>query len=94
MAMRPVICSLALLAGLGTGAAAARAADAPASTLSCDGFFQLARGSWYAKPDNAPFDLGSKQGAVIRGRTVVPGQINVGGYDLAEVLNTRCRTAG
>ena len=93
MAIQPVLCSLAVLVVLGTGAASARAEEAPANTLSCAGFLQLGRGSWYAKQDNAAFDLGSKQGAVIRGRTVAPGQTNVGGYDLAEALSARCGTA-
>jgi hypothetical protein len=92
MTIQPVICSLALLVGLAT-AAAARAEGAPPNTLSCVGFFQLARGTWYAKDDNAPFDLGSQQGAIVRGRTISPGKMSVGGYDLAEVLNATCRTA-
>lgn len=84
-----VIRAIAAAAGLGSACAQAQAVTP--NTISCDGFYQLQRGAWYAKPGNPLFDLGSMQGVKVRDRTVLPGQMNVGGHDLAEALDTKCR---
>ncbi len=91
MTHRPEIRGFAIAVALVAGAAGASAQGATANTISCGGFFQLERGMWYAKAENPQFDLGSKQDAVIKGRVIQPGRVNVGGYDLAEALDAKCR---
>jgi hypothetical protein len=86
-----VIRGLAIAVATGLGSACALAQAATPNTISCDGFHQLQRGAWYAKSDNPLFDLGSMQGVKVRDRTILPGQMNVGGHDLAAALDTKCR---
>jgi hypothetical protein len=85
-----VVRGLAIIVATGLGAACAQAQGAMPNTISCGGFHQLQRGSWYAKADNPQFDLGSMQNVAVKSRTVSPGQMNVGGYDLAEALDVKC----
>jgi len=60
------------------------------NTIDCNGFIKLPNGDWYAKPDNPPFDLGAATQMTIRSSTIGPHAFNLGGYDLAEVLNAKC----
>jgi hypothetical protein len=70
--------------------AAQTTAELPPNTIDCNGFTKLPNGAWYAKADNPSFDLGNVKHMTITSSTFGTRGLNLGGYDLATVLDAKC----
>ncbi len=91
--MRAFAVTASILAIICTSAFAQTKSELPPNTIDCNGFQKLPNGGWYAKADNPSFDLGNSKHITMTNSTFGSRAFNIGGYDLADVLDRKCGTS-
>jgi hypothetical protein len=83
----------ALVAGMLTFAlsyaVAQEAPELPPNTIDCTGFTKARDGNWRVGAQTT-FDIGTAKGITLRGMTVRPRSVLLGGGDLYEILESKC----
>jgi hypothetical protein len=61
----------------------------PPNTIDCSGFKKLPNGDWYASANNPKFSVG-KSSITLKNSEFGYNGINIGGEDLASMLDIEC----
>ena len=62
----------------------------PQNTVDCRAWIHNADGSWTEKKSARSFDVGDSTGLAFRGSTIHRNDVQVGGADLAQLLDALC----
>ena len=73
-------------------AVAQEAPELPPNTIDCTACAKASDGNWRVGAPTT-FDIGAAKGITLRGVTVGPGSVLLGGGDLYEVLESKCAGA-
>jgi hypothetical protein len=92
MTFRSGILFVLVIAGLipSTMALAAQPPAMPPNTIDCKDWKHLRDGSWQAAANAKPFDVGTVTHMQVQDETITRHAINVGGYDLSDLLDRKC----